>query len=164
MTYDVLDNLVAMSVDQTATVAQQYQWTYYPHDLVQSITAPNGLQTTYVYDHNDQVIFTRVTDGTIHKDYRYTYNANGELVKLVAPNGAETRWIRDGLGRVTEMRDDQGTRTLVTYDQQNLPIQVKVKDATGTTLKKTEYEYNSVGWTMKKKEYTKQGTQWSAGQ
>ena len=161
MTYDVLDQLVGMNVEQSATSTQQYQWTYHPHELIASTTAPNGLQTSYEYDHNDLVKVVRITDGTITKEYYYTYNINGELIKVVAPNGAETFWVRDDLGRVITMIDDHGTKTHIMYNQQNLPIQVKIKDNTGTTLKKTEYDYNSVGWVLRKRDYTKEGTRWS---
>lgn len=62
------------------------------------------------------------------------------------------------------MIDARGTETLITYNQQNLPTEVRVKNSSSVLLKKTTYTYNTVGWLLSKDEYTLEGTEWVQSQ
>jgi len=89
------------------TVSGQLQKTnykYFPDNLLQEVSAPNGVKTTYTYDLADRVKTIQTTKGTaVVSAFAYGYDKNGNRLTQTETNGGlveQTNYGYDALNRV----------------------------------------------------------------
>ncbi|MDR1528897.1 MAG: hypothetical protein LBS40_00500, partial [Burkholderiales bacterium] len=122
-------------LQEKVTAGVQIKTTDYQYDKVgnRAKKTENGVETTYVYNDNDQL--TEETTGA--NTIRYRYDANGNLTKKETPQGTITyTWNSDN--RLTGI-DDQTTGKVITYrlDAEGKRIGKTAKE--GTTTTETQY-------------------------
>ena len=91
-----------------------------------SVTDPNGVKTTFIYDHRNQPLEVRVHGATSADDVvtKYTYDANGNLDKVRNPNCVEIGetctysldYTFDEVNRLESVADALGNARVYTYD------------------------------------------------
>jgi RHS repeat-associated protein len=120
------------------TVQGNTTYTYDPvTGQVQSITDPQGVETTYTYDQVSRLLSTTDKSG---QTTSYTYDNACHLLSATDPLGDKTGYTYDANGNKTSETNANGNTTHYTYDDDNLLL--SQTDPLGDT---TQYAYDTEG-------------------
>jgi RHS repeat-associated protein len=97
LTWDELDRLSTVVDNRLPTGSNTTTYTYDPASNVATVTAPNGLTSTFIYDSLNRL--TSLT--TPISSYTYTLGATGNRTGAIEGNGRTLTWNYDGIYRLT---------------------------------------------------------------
>lgn len=95
-----------------------------------TVTAPDGLVTSFLYNQRGDLIKVSYSDGT---NRQWGYNGNGDVVWRQNGRNQITYYVYDGLSRMTTI-DYQTTTPDVTYTYRMDGLRASRADAVGTTV------------------------------
>ena len=105
-----------------------------------TVTDPNNVATTFVYDS-----FNRVKDITIGADTTsFTYTDDGKLQSITMPETNSLTFIYDTLGYVTQISDSLGNTLNYAYDSKGNRINEENKDPTNVIHRTLSYQYDAL--------------------
>jgi RHS repeat-associated protein len=137
--YDRLNRLTVLR-ENNATAAS---YTYDANGNRTSLTYPNGVSTTYTYNHANLVKTLENRRGSaILSNYAYTYYLDGNQETVTENNGATTAYTYDGLRRLTRETFTQGENETVKsyfYDESGNRRDISVMETIPNVL--LEYSY-----------------------
>ncbi len=96
-TYDSLDRLHTVVDGRLSSGSNTTTYTYDTASNVGTVTAPNGVESTFTYD-----TLNRVTDvSSAVSGYSYSYGPTGTRTATTELNGRTVQWTYDGIYRLT---------------------------------------------------------------
>jgi len=166
-THDALGQVTAV----TDAMGKSTSFTYTADGRIATVTDALGNVTSYAYDGNGNL--TAVTDALGNttafeydalnnciKEYRdageqeecitlYQYDRRSCMVREINPLLEEQSYSYDGNGNITKIVDGEQNTTVVTYDLNNLPVQIQYG-----ADKNTKFRYNSRGQLVEMQDWT----------
>jgi len=114
---------------------------YDDHGRPLSLTDPNGLTTTLVWDPRGRLVSR--TTGT--ETTTYAYDAAGNLTLVVRPTGETLGYGYDAAHRLIQVQDGLGNRVVYTLDSLGNRIQEQVLDPTGALAQTRSRVFDALG-------------------
>ncbi|XVU22828.1 polymorphic toxin-type HINT domain-containing protein [Actinoplanes sp. CA-054009] len=170
-TYTAAGRRLTSAIDMKHEADLVTSWAYNAKGLVQSTTSPRGnlpgankadFTTTYVYDHNDNIVQLRrpyPNGQVVVRDYKVddldrsveTVDENGKSATFDRTNSGQVKGTKDTLGRTTGMAYDKNGRQTGITDAGGVETKTEY-DAAGNKIKQisatggvTTYEYTDDG-------------------
>lgn len=114
-----------------------------------SITDPNSVETTYVYDFMDHITERALPADGIAAEMHYDIVGNPDFLRL--PNCVEmgagcaltTDYTFDSVNRLKELTDPYGNKIAYTYDTEGNRIREEYKDPAAVAQRYTNFEYDT---------------------
>jgi len=128
-TYDLLNNVVRVTAEVTASRQVTTEYRYDPLERPISATLPEGNRITYAYD--GRHLLRAITWGvgsTEVSTTTYDYDANANLVRLTDGEGHRTDFLYDGFGRQVGQVDALGNLWIWRYDPGGNRVETIVRD------------------------------------
>jgi RHS repeat-associated protein len=138
------------------TDALDHVTTYNSYDLfgnVASVTDPNQVETTYVYDGRDRVVEVTIQDPSPSDDditTIYEYDRAGNLNQIRRPKCAANascdysfQYGYDGVNRLEEIADVYGNKIRYTYDKGGNRTREEYQDVAGMKKRFTNFRYDN---------------------
>ena len=114
-----------------------------------SITDALGSVTEYEYDEvNNRVKECLSEDGVQKCITLYQYDRKGHRVKETNPLAGEKSYVYDGNGNLTEATDEDGNRTVISYDLNSRPVGMCYSDG-----REAAFRYNKRGELVELKDW-----------
>lgn len=111
------------------------------HGKPQTITLPNGLVITLVYDDLQRVTSKSMSGLTT----TYAYNNIGLVSQVTFSDGSYLSYTYDNAHRQILITDNEGNKIETVYDVMSNVLEKKIKDSSNTLKQKMEYEFNAYG-------------------
>ncbi|MFC2172168.1 RHS repeat-associated core domain-containing protein [Acidobacteriota bacterium] len=151
--YDARNRIEEITTDIGGSSVSS-QFAYYPDSLLETITSPNGVVSTYTHDKADRIeTIAHLSGSSTLSSYSYIYDDNSNLDEMTETHQGlppETvDYAYDELDRLTTIdyvSPDQGTIYL-DYDRVgNRTEYIEIDPNTGLPVEYLEYSYNTLNW------------------
>ena len=106
--YDDVNNLITKNVSHTGITGQTLGYAFWPDGSRKQMTTSQG---SFLYSYDAVGRMTTLVNPSAETS-SWVYQANGWLSTQTQANGTSTVYTRDPQGRVTDLRNKQGTTTL----------------------------------------------------
>ncbi len=113
-----------------------------PSGQPRKVVDPNGLETLFTLDANEQVVeIKRGSPSTHWETQEIDYTPNGQVAKMEEANGSFVEFSYDAAYRLVEIRDNRG-KLVFTLNNDGDVIKEEMFASTGTLLKTEGFEYD----------------------
>ncbi len=135
-----ISRALTSTTNETTTVTA-WDWRGAPLTVVD----PNSVTTTLTYDIHGRLTGATVNPGSAQSYYQFAYDAVGDLAQVTLPMGATLQYLYDAGKRLTRVTNVRGETRNYTYDNNDDPLSLITKTASGTVAQSHTAQYDDWG-------------------